>query len=144
MDGSSIPMYWRRMSAHYRLIGSRCPECKEIYFPPRTYCPHCSSENENEYPLSRKGRIIAATQIHVAPTGFELQVPYVMAIIELEEGVCLTSQVVGINPEAITPGMRVKATFRRLGSGSANSVLKYGYKFVPDEFPSDISTKKTL
>jgi len=60
-----------------------------------------------------------------------MQVPYVMAIIELDEGVRLTGQVIDCKPDDVKIGMRVAATFRKLGEDGRAGIIHYGYKFVP-------------
>ena len=58
---------------------------------------------------------------------------FVIAIIELEEGPRITSQVVDCEPEIVKPGMKVKSVFRKLGEDSESGILHYGTKFIPDE-----------
>jgi len=62
---------------------------------------------------------------------FEMQKPYVMAIIEMDEGVRLTSQLIDVKPEDVRIGMKVQASFRKLGQEGDAGVIHYGYKFRP-------------
>ena len=71
------------------------------------------------------------TIIHTAAEGFEDLVPYTLAIIKLDEGPQLTSQVIG-DPEKIHIGMRVKSVFRKLGEDGEHGMIYYGTKFVPE------------
>jgi len=70
--------------------------------------------------------------IHDAPAQFEMQKPYVIAIIETDEGVRLTSQVIDVAPDEVKIGMRVQAVFRKLGQEGSAGVIHYGYKFRPE------------
>jgi uncharacterized OB-fold protein len=60
-----------------------------------------------------------------------MQKPYVMAIVEMEEGVRLTSQIIDVKPEDVTIGMKVQSCFRKLGQEGEAGVIHYGYKFQP-------------
>jgi len=83
------------------------------------------------FKLGGKGTVVTYTVIHDAPAQFELQKPYVMAIVEMDEGVRLTSQVIDVKAEDVTIGMKVQATFRKLGQEGDAGVIHYGYKFRP-------------
>ena len=83
-------------------------------------------------PINSKalGEIVTYTLIHTAAEGFENQAPYTLAIIKLDEGPRLTSQVVG-DPEKMHIGMRVRPVFRKLGEDGDRGMIYYGTKFVP-------------
>jgi len=85
----------------------------------------------NRFQLGGKGTVVTYTIIHDAPAQFELQKPYVMGIIEMDEGVRLTSQLIDVKPEDVKIGMKVQATFRKLGQEGEAGVIHYGYKFRP-------------
>jgi len=69
--------------------------------------------------------------IRTASDQFADLTPYVLAIVELEEGARMTAQVVVENPEDVYIGMPVKSVFRRLGTDGESGVISYGTKFVP-------------
>lgn len=75
--------------------------------------------------------MITYTVIHAAAEGYSGKTPYVLAIIELDEGPRLTAQVI-IDPEDIEIGMKVKIAFRKLGEDGNNGIIYYGTKFVPE------------
>ena len=58
-----------------------------------------------------------------------------MAIIKLDEGPRITSQIVDCDPKTVKPGMKVKAVFRKLGEDSESGILHYGTKFALKEIP---------
>jgi hypothetical protein len=86
-----------------------------------------------DYQFKGTGKIINSTVVHQAQAGYEMFGPYCMAIIELEEGPRITSQIVDYEPEAVKPGMKVKSVFRKLGEDSESGILHYGTKFIIDE-----------
>jgi len=81
--------------------------------------------------LKGKGAVVTYTVIHDAPAQFEMQKPYVMAIIQMDEGVRLTSQLIDVKTENVKIGMKVQATFQKLGQEGEAGVIHYGYKFRP-------------
>lgn len=76
------------------------------------------------------GEIVTYTLIHTAAEGFENQAPYTLAVIKLDEGPQLTSQVIG-DSEKMYIGMRVKSVFRKLGEDGDRGMIYYGTKFIP-------------
>ena len=86
-----------------------------------------------DYEFKGNGKVINSTVVHQAQAGYEMFGPYCIAIIELEEGPRITSQVVDCEPEIVKPGMKVKSVFRKLGEDSESGILHYGTKFIPDE-----------
>lgn len=136
MTTTSIPSSWRTIPGRYRLAGSKCTKEGRILFPPRVICNHCGAPTEDGVPLSGKGKLIDYTVIYVPPLRHELLAPYILGLVQLDEGPILTTQIVGIGQENITklsPGIRMTAAFRKYGSEASDAVILYGYKFIPDE-----------
>lgn len=130
----AIPRFWREIPSRYNLIGTKCGSCGAVDFPPRTVCPTCGRRSIGQMQriqLKGTGQVVTYTVVHDAPAQFEMQKPYVVAIVEMDEGVRLTSQVIDVEPDDMSIGMRVQATFRRLGQEGSAGVIHYGYKFRP-------------
>lgn len=132
MSTRSIPSSWRSIASRYRMIGTKVPGEDIIYFPPRTFCPVTKKPATEEVVLSGFGTIVAFTVTHVPPERHELNHPYAVGIIELEEGPRVTSEIVGVDVDQIKIGMPVKAAFRKYGADAADSVIVYGFKFTPN------------
>ena len=81
--------------------------------------------------LSRKGKVITSTVIHVAPSAFTMEAPYAMAIVETPEKARLMVQVVDCDPSTVRPGTSVSLKFRRIRKEGHSGILCYGYKAVP-------------
>lgn len=125
----SVARFWREIPSRYNLIGSKCGNCNKIMFPPRFICPFCRRTGKLEpYRLSKKGKIVSYTEVHAAANGLEEQVPYVLAIIELEDGPRLTTQLTDAGKEDINIGDDVEMVFRRMGQDGEDGVIYYGYK----------------
>ena len=132
--GTAIPRFWREIQSRYNLIGTKCGNCGKVDFPPRSVCPDCGRKSVGKmqtYKLGGKGTVVTHTTIYDAPSQFDMQKPYVMAIIQMDEGVRLTSQLINVKPDDVKIGMKVQASFRRLGQDGDAGVIHYGYKFRP-------------
>jgi len=71
----------------------RCKVCGSFSIPPKYLCTKCGHESPEEYSASGLGRIYTFTTIYVAPELFKNQVPYDIAIFELDEGIRVTGRV---------------------------------------------------
>ncbi|KXA95694.1 transcriptional regulator [candidate division MSBL1 archaeon SCGC-AAA259E19] len=126
----AVPRFWRRIPNRYNLIGVKCKSCDSIYFPPRSICPKCRRTGELEpYKLNGEGEIVSYTKVMVPPEGFEDETPYILAIIELEEGPRITAQITDVSPDEVKIGKKVEATFRHVGEEGKDGIIYYGYKF---------------
>jgi uncharacterized OB-fold protein len=131
----TVARFWRENESRYNLIGAKCGNCGRLYFPPRTVCPVCHRKSIGKmepFKLKGNGEVLSFSVVHDAPSQFELQKPYVMAIVQMEEGIRLTGQIIDCEPADLKIGMKVHTTFRKLGEDGPSGVINYGYKFVPD------------
>ena len=80
--------------------------------------------------LSGRGTVYSYTTVYNPPAGFEGMAPYVIAIIELDEGVRLTAQLTDLDAEPEI-GMPVEMVTRKLRSEGDDGIIIYGYKFRP-------------
>jgi len=127
----SIPRFWRKQNNRYNLIGTRCTTCDKYFYPPRDFCPICRRDGTViEHQFKGTGTVITYSIIRSASDQFNDLTPYVIAIIELDEGTRLTSQVI-CDIDEVYIGMRVKRVFRRLGEDGECGPIFYGTKFVP-------------
>jgi uncharacterized protein len=95
-----------------RLIIQRCSNCGEYVFYPRLACPHCFSEELSWEQASGKGKVYSFSVVtNNAPSDFIEDMPYIVAIIELEEGVRLLSNIVEADPLKVRCEMPVEVVF---------------------------------
>ena len=120
----SVPRYWRNEVPRYRLQGEECSACGAKYFPSRPVC-NCGSTEFKTYKLSEKGKVVTWTTIRNSPIGFEKYVPYIVAMIELEDGNRLLSQIVDISAEDITAAILYTAAPVYMDSGLTSESLYY-------------------
>ena len=71
-----------------KLEGTRCSKCNVLYFPPRAYCTKNDLTDEfmEWEELSGKGTIVSFSEVHIAPVGFEKYAPYIVCVVDLDEG----------------------------------------------------------
>jgi len=69
-----------------RLMGSKCKKCGATSFPPRADCDACMSGDFEFFEMSGKAKLHTFTKIVAAPTGFEELAPYIVGVVDLEEG----------------------------------------------------------
>ena len=122
--------YWREIPQRYRLEAGKCKKCGKVVFPLRLICPYCKNREFEIIKLSDEGKIVSFTIVRVSMEQFSKQIPYVIAIVELKEGVRLTTQVVDCNPEDIKIGSSVRIVFRKVQEVGKTGVICYGYKCV--------------
>jgi uncharacterized OB-fold protein len=103
--------FWE--AARKRVLSlQRCGKCADYIFYPRSLCPHCGGAELAWIEASGRGTVYSFT-IARRPTmiGFQDEVPYVIAIVELDEGPRMTTNIVGCDPESVRIDMRVEAVF---------------------------------
>jgi len=121
---------WRHIPQRYNLIGSKCLQCGEVFFPVRVMCPKCRRKGKLEdIKFSGKGKIHSYSIIHTPTDEFKVIAPYAVAIIELEEGAKITSQIVDCNNDDIEIDHEVELVFRKIKEEGDDGVITYGYKF---------------
>jgi len=113
IDAESAP-FWAGTRDRKFLL-RHCNSCHRNHFYPRHACPRCWSDNCEWRPASGKGRVYSYTVIHhhdVPP--FREMVPYIVALIDLAEGVRVTANVVECTPELVHVGMPVEVVFEHV------------------------------
>ena len=124
------PRYHREVPQRYRLEAGKCKQCGHISFPPRLVCPKCKSKTFETVNLSREGKILTFTIIRVGLDKFSKETPYVVAIIELNDGVRLTAQVTDCDVDKVEIDAKVKMIFRKIQDEGKSGLHCYGYKAV--------------
>jgi uncharacterized OB-fold protein len=112
-------------AARGRLLLKRCGACGRAHFYPRPFCPHCWSSQVTWEQASGRARLYTYSVVHendLPP--FRDQVPYVAAIVELEEGPRMMTRVVGVEPAALKVGMELEVAFEPIGEGFSVPVFR--------------------
>jgi uncharacterized OB-fold protein len=103
--------YWEGCRKHQLLI-QRCTQCGHYQFYPRIICTACMSDGIDWVQASGHGRVLSFTVIHRAVSAaYKAEVPYVLALIELDEGPTMMSNVIEMDAENVAIGMPVEVVF---------------------------------
>ena len=103
--------FWEACQRH-ELVLQRCRDCGKFRYYPRALCPHCLSDRTEWVLSSGRGTVYTFTVTHQnqAP-GFRDSLPYVMAYVELDEGVRMLTNIVDCDPAHVKIGMPVQVVF---------------------------------
>jgi uncharacterized OB-fold protein len=97
-----------------RLLGLKCRDCGQITVPPKMVCSHCAGPDLEVVPLKGSGRIRTFTTVFVAAEGREAEVPYVIVMVELDEGPWIMGNLGGVDPKTVS--MELVGQKVRMGS----------------------------
>lgn len=104
---------WWDAAREGRLLIKRCRACGKAFFYPRPFCPACWSNDVDWEEAS--GRAVLYTYSVVRRNDlppFPDRVPYVAAVVDLEEGPRMMTNVVGCDPDDVAIGMALTVEFR--------------------------------
>ncbi len=109
--------YWAG-AARQELMIQRCTQCGRHQFPPRMLCTACSSR-EVEWVRARGLAVVRSFTVVRRPVSeaFAGDVPYVVALVVLDEGPTLMTNVIGAKPDALRIGQRLKVRFQPAAEG---------------------------
>lgn len=91
----------------------RCAECGRLRHPPTPMCPACRSTAVDTVVASGRGTVYSYT-VHHHPPLPRIELPLVVVLVELEEGVRIVSSMTGIEPDAVLVGLPVEVTFEEV------------------------------
>jgi uncharacterized protein len=94
-----------------KLLGLKCNDCSAYTCPPKMTCQECGSVSLEIVELGGKGKIRTFTQTFVAPKGRECEAPYIIVMVELDEGPWIAGNLIDMSPEKVNMdliGKRVK------------------------------------
>jgi uncharacterized protein len=126
----SVP-FWRMRDRYYKILGNKCENCGQEYFPPVNICRNCQSNHFKEKEMPRRGVLLSYTQQKESVSGFEDQEPMTFGLVELENGVKIVTQIVDIPYESLRHGTKVRAVFRKVRTDGDSGQIFYGFKFGP-------------
>lgn len=108
--------HWEGARNHEFLI-QRCRDCGHLWFPPMPNCNNCLSTEIEWTRAGGRGTVFSFIVYHQGwLPGFKDETPYNVAIIELDEGVRLINNIIGIPYEQIEVGMPVEVTFQDINA----------------------------
>jgi uncharacterized OB-fold protein len=107
-------VFWQGCRAHELRI-QFCNQCEEYYFYPRPFCPKCWSDDVEWRAVSGNGTLHTYVINERPVEGIE-DAPFVIAIVVLDEGPHLMTNIVGVapSPEDLPPGLPVTVVFEEV------------------------------
>ncbi len=106
--------YWAA-AREGKLLIQRCQSCGRNIFYPRLSCPFCFSDNPEWVEASGRAVVYSfSVAQNNCPSAFMADMPFVIAIVRLEEGVRMMTNIVDCDPETVYCGMPVQVTFEKL------------------------------
>jgi uncharacterized OB-fold protein len=129
IDRPFSPVSFAQFLNENRLMGSHCPHCNAVFLPPRAICTKCYSDQLEWVEFSGKAKLAAFTSIYIAPTamiaeGYGRDNPYLAGVVELEEGVKISGQILGLDArkaDQVKIGIPLKVEFVERGEGEAKT-----------------------
>jgi uncharacterized OB-fold protein len=103
-----------------RLLGLKCRACGAIMVPPAMVCRQCASYDMEIEELKGSGKIKTFTTVFVAAEGRESEIPYIIVMVELDEGPWIMGNLDGIDPR--------QASMELIGKK-----VRMGYKVFPGD-----------
>ncbi len=101
-------IFWEQCKEH-RLTFQKCNDCGHIRWPPAIICPQCHSDSHDSILSPGRGTVYTFVVYHQAfHPAFKEDLPYVVAVVKLEEGPQIVSNIVGCAPEKVTCDMSVE------------------------------------
>ncbi len=110
IDEESRP-WWEALQRH-ELYVQKCRDCGDLRYYARAFCTQCLSPRTEWVRSSGRGKVytFTATYQNQAP-GFRESLPYIMAYVELDEGLKMLTNLVDCRPEEVRIGMPVEVVY---------------------------------
>ena len=113
IEDESAP-FWDGLKEHKLLI-KHCTACDAYHYYPRPFCPSCWSDDVEWYEASGRARVYSYSTVYVNDLPpFGPEVPYVAAVVELEEGPRMMTRLVDCTKDDISIDMAVQVTYEPL------------------------------
>ncbi|WP_431857633.1 Zn-ribbon domain-containing OB-fold protein [Azospirillum sp.] len=111
--------YWEGCAAG-ELRYQRCAACGHVQFPLRPFCTRCRASGPAVERSAGRGTVHSHTVVFRAPTpAFKGDVPYIIALVDFDEGFRLMANLRDCPPESVAIGQRVGVVFEPLADGGA-------------------------
>lgn len=122
-------LFWAA-AAGGRLVAQRCARCHRLHHPPRPMCPSCGATGHEWVELAGTGTVYSYSLLH-HPRHPAFAYPVIAAIVHLDEGIRLVSNLVDIEPGDVRIDLPVEVTFAPTADGRALPVFRPRAKASP-------------
>ena len=108
---------WWAATRERRLTVQRCTDCGAHQHHPRSLCTSCHGDALELVDASGRGTVLSHSTVHRSPDPAAFTAPYVVALVRLDEGPVLTTNVVDVQPEQVACDQRVEVRWIALDDG---------------------------
>ncbi|GFG50216.1 DNA-binding protein [Mycolicibacterium agri] len=115
---------WWAAVQQRKLMVTACAACGRKSLYARPFCPHCWSEDVALSPATGRARLYTWTVVHQNAAPFDSRTPYVVAMVDLEEGPRLMTQLEGCAADDLRPDLELTAAFREDDDGFVVPVFR--------------------
>jgi uncharacterized OB-fold protein len=116
-ESEAAAPFWDATRQH-QLLYQWCTVCEQPVFFPREVCPKCLASSLEWKESTGRGTVYTFSNVHRPQMpNFILPAPYTVALVELEEGVRMMTNIINCDPNTVTVGMAVKVTWEELEDG---------------------------
>ena len=106
-----------------KVMGTRCQDCGQVFFPPRADCYKCMASNIEWFEVSGPGKLVTYSKLVYAPVGFEEDLPYFIAVLDYGDYKIFGRVAKDIAEEDLALGMEMKTVVNELPNGQMNYVF---------------------
>ena len=104
--------FFTELRDNCKILGTRCPECDLVFFPPRSICGRCLSWLDEWKELGHQGELMTYTVVNYSSPAHPIDPPFAYGIIKLDGADTCVAHLLGeVDLERIKIGMRVRAVF---------------------------------
>ncbi len=107
-----------------KVMGTRCKSCGQVFFPPRADCYKCFASDVEWFEISGKGKLLTFSRLQYAPSGFEADLPYFIAVLDYGDYKIFGRIAKDIPENDIKLGMEMETVANKLPSGQLNYVFQ--------------------
>lgn len=120
--------FFREVKERARLLGTCCPSCHMVYFPPRAHCNDCY-ERTRWRAVSHEGEVVSSTTCWYTTSEFFHEVPYAIGYVRpLDADTAMLQRIALGGGDIVEPGTHVTAKFRPIRKGT---VADFWYEVTP-------------
>jgi len=107
-----------------KVMGTRCKDCGQVFFPPRADCYQCLASNVEWFEVSGSGKLVTYSKLQFAPVGFEDDVPYSIALLDYGKYKVFGRIAKNVLDSEIEVGMEMKTVVNKTSNEQLNYVFE--------------------
>jgi len=110
--------------AEGRVMGTRCTDCGQVFFPPRADCYKCLPGSIEWFEVAGTGNLLTFSRLQFGPVGFENDLPYCIALLDYGDYKVFGRLADDLDEKKIKIGMPMKTRVNELPNGQLNYVFE--------------------